>query len=380
MNAKGSIYSLLLIAALLTSCTNYEEASKSPAYTRPDQPKKDMLDIHFHAACISEKFGCYISKASRGKYFGIKFKAYLNAFGVTEEIVSKQNDAKIFKKAHLLVKDSRYISAAVVLAMDGVYDHRGELDTERTQVYFPNEYVARQVNLYENLLFGASINPDRKNAVKDLFDAKKWGAVLLKWLPCTMLFDPADQKYTEFYRTLVQLKLPLLTHVGTESSIDNSAHELCDPLRLELPLKLGVTVIAAHMGSRGDYQGQPAYQRLQSLLKKYPNLYVDNSAILHRNRPADFLTKVNFGERVLYGSDYPVLNVTVFGYELQMLSRFDQYLSENWKIFIHGELTNILDKDVAVKKAMGVPESNFYLYKKLFEIPENKAKSSVVAN
>ena len=198
MNAKGSIYSLLLIAALLTNCTNYEEASKSPAYTRPDQPKKDMLDIHFHAACISEKFGCYISKASRGKYFGIKFKAYLNAFGVTEEIVSKQNDAEIFKKAHLLVKDSRYISAAVVLAMDGVYDHRGELDTERTQVYFPNEYVARQVNLYENLLFGASINPDRKNAVKDLFDAKKWGAVFLNGYPALCYLIPQTRNILNF--------------------------------------------------------------------------------------------------------------------------------------------------------------------------------------
>ena len=193
---------------------------------------------------------------------------------------------------------------------------------------------------------------------------------MIKWLPCTMWFNPADKKYTAFYQTLVQLKLPLLTHVGTETSIDNSRHELCDPLKLELALKLGVTVIAAHMGSRGEYQGQTAYKRLESLLQKYPDLYADNSATLHRNRPADFLKRVKFGERVLYGSDYPVLNIKLFGYELQKLSRYDQYLSQNWKIFIHDELTNILDKDVALKKAMGVPESSFYLYQKLFQLSD----------
>ncbi len=197
------------------------------------------------------------------------------------------------------------------------------------------------------------------------------GAVLVKWLPCTMLFDPADEKYIEFYRTLVRLNLPLLTHVGTETSIDNSMPELCDPLRLELPLKLGVTVIAAHMGSLGEYQGQPAYARLESLLGKYSNLYADNSAILLRNRPADFLKRVNFSERVLYGSDYPVLNIKFFGYEMQKISRFDRYFDKNWKIFIHSELSNILDRDVAVKKAMGVPESSFYRYKKLFQLADN---------
>ena len=377
MNPKGSKYTLLLIAALLAACTNFIEASKSSTYVRPDQPKKDILDVHFHGACISEKYGCFISEDTKRKYFGIKFSAYLNSFGASKEDIKNRNDAAIFSKAHMLVKDSRYISRAIVLAMDGIYDSQGELDKARTQVYFPNEYIAQQVKQYENLLFGASINPNRKNAIKDLFEVKKMGALLVKWLPCTMLIDPADEKYTEFYKTLVQLKLPLLTHVGEERSIDNSMDELCDPLRLELPLKLGVTVIAAHMGSKGEYQGQAAYARLESLLRKYPNLYSDDSATLTRNRSSDFLKKVSFGARVLYGSDFPVLNVNFFGYQLQKLSRFDPYMNENWKIFIHGELTNILDKDVAVKKAMGMPESNFHLYKELFEFPDNKPESMV---
>ena len=363
-------YLFLFIAVLLAACTNYLDASKSSAYTRPDQPKKDIVDVHFHAACISEKFGCFISESARKKYFGLKFSAYLNSFGVTEDAVEDQNDAKIFRQAHLLVKDSRYVAKAIVLAMDGIYDDQGQLDKEHTQVYFPNEYVAQQVDLYDNLLFGASINPERKDAIKDLYQVKKMGAKLVKWLPCTMWFDPADKKYTEFYKTLVKLNLPLLSHVGEEKSIDNSRHELCDPLKLELPLKLGVTVIAGHMGSKGEYQGQIAYERLAPLLEKYPNLYADDSATLTRNRPTDFLKRVNFGDRVLYGSDFPVLNVNILGYELQKYSRFDQYLSEDWKIYIHGELSNILDRDVAMKKALGVPESRFYLYKELFDISE----------
>ena len=363
-----ALVSIIIGIALLTYPLFSEHETALP-YQAPDLPRKDMVDIHFHGACASAVFDCFISEQTREKFFGLKFSAYLKSFGIDQADIDAQNDAEIFRQAHLLVKDSRYLSHAVVLAMDGVYDSTGKLDRQRSAVYFPNEYVGEQVGKYDNLLFGASINPERHQAIEDLTRAKQMGAVLIKWLPCTMLFDPADPKHGDFYRKLVDLNLPLLSHVGNESTIDNSQDELCDPMRLEPALKLGVTVIAAHMASLGEYQGQPAYLRLLQLIQKYPNLYVDNSATLMRNRPVDFLRSIDVSGRVFYGSDYPVLNVDILGFRLQPMDRFDDLLDHNWRSYIHEDLSNPLDKDVALKKAMGLQDREFYLFQKVIGLP-----------
>ena len=89
---------------------------------------------------------------------------------------------------------SRHVGKAIVLALDGVVDARGELDRANTQVYVPNEFVARETAKTRNLLFGASINPLRKDALARLDWAVANGAKLVKWIPSIMRFDPADPR------------------------------------------------------------------------------------------------------------------------------------------------------------------------------------------
>ena len=55
---------------------------------------------------------------------------------------------------------------------------------------------------------------------------------------------------------MIELDLPLLSHAGDERSFTQAADELADPMRLRLPLELGVRVIAAHIGSTGKNQGR----------------------------------------------------------------------------------------------------------------------------
>ena len=76
--------------------------------------------------------------------------------------------------------------------------------------------------------------------------AKEHGAVLVKWIPSVMNIDPADPALEGFYRKLIEYRLPPLVHTGAERTFMSSHDELSDPVRLEYPLKLGVTVIAAH--------------------------------------------------------------------------------------------------------------------------------------
>jgi len=67
---------------------------------------------------------------------------------------------------------SEHVGRAVVLALDGAVDGQGNLDPARTEVYVPNEFVAAAAARHTNLLFGASINPYRPDALARL----EWAA------------------------------------------------------------------------------------------------------------------------------------------------------------------------------------------------------------
>jgi hypothetical protein len=87
---------------------------------------------------------------------------------------------------------SETVDKAVILAMDGYVTEEGILDKELTQIYVPNDYVARETARFDNLIYGASINPHRKDTIERLRAARRDGAVLVKWIPSTMNIDPAD--------------------------------------------------------------------------------------------------------------------------------------------------------------------------------------------
>ena len=128
-----------------------------------DESTGSYLDMHVHVGCIGiEDSGCYLSPALRESY---KYPFYLCAFDTSAEELDEKGDPIVVKKLSEKIAASRSVSKAVVLAMDGVIGADGELDYQRTQVYVPNKYVARETARYDNLLFGASVNPNRPDAL-----------------------------------------------------------------------------------------------------------------------------------------------------------------------------------------------------------------------
>jgi hypothetical protein len=195
-----------------------------------------------------------------------RFSIYLRSFGVTQAEVLKEGDGLIGDRISQSLAQSRFVSRAVLLALDGVVDKDGNLDTNRTEVYVPNEFVAEMAARHTNLLFGASVNPYRRDALERLEWAKAHGAVLVKWIPPIMGIDPADPRLVAFYKKMVELKLPLLSHTGAEMSFTRATEELGDPEKLRLPLSLGVTVVAAHIASAEKYHGERGPDRLARLM------------------------------------------------------------------------------------------------------------------
>lgn len=320
---------------------------------RPVQPlpSAKLTDFHCHTAGIGAGgSGCFVSEAMKRS---VRFDAFLRGFGVTRAELEAQGDSVVIDLIAAGIAASDKVGRAVILALDGAVDERGELDRARTEMYVPNEFVAAQVAKHPELLFGASVNPYRPDALARLEWAKAHGAVLVKWLPSIQHIDPADPRLVPFYRKLVELKLPLLTHTGTEHSFTQSDDRLCDPERLRLALDQGVTVIAAHAATKGRYQGKPAIERLAALMKQYPNLYADTSSLTQINKHSDLLKvlrRPEFRGRLVYGTDYPLTAMPVMVSPWYYLFR----LSWHQKRAISAT-GNLWDRDVALKQALGMP-------------------------
>ena len=317
-------------------------------------PPPAIIDIHCHTAGIGAgASGCFVSNAMRRN---VRFNFFLKTFGVSEPELQRYGDGLVLERLSQRLGESRLVSAAVVLAMDGVVASQGKLDEATTEIYIPNEFLGRECRNYPNLLFGASINPRRPDALDRLDRVAGEGAVLLKWLPSVQGIDPADARLKPFYRRLRELKLPLLTHTGSEKSFTRVDNSLADPLRLRTALDEGVVVIAAHCAGTGRNCGQASLERLLPLFEEYPNLYADFSSLTQVNRLGQLVRVLRHAEihdRLLYGSDMPIINSFITS---PWWHAYRIPLPTVWRI---AAISNPWDRDVELKRAMGVTEEIF---------------------
>jgi len=320
----------------------------------PVEPIPDgIVDMHCHIAGIGAGgSGCWVTPRLLNNW---RFKIYLHSFGVSKKELTENGDGLVGDRISASLAQSKYVRKAVLLALDGVVDAAGNLDANRTEVYVPNEFVAAVCAKHTNLLFGASVNPYRPDALARLEWAKAHGAVLIKWIPNIMAIHPDDPRLIPFYKKMVELHLPLLSHTGDEDSFSRADNTLGDPAMLRLPLSLGVTVVAAHIASSGKYRGERGPDRLARLMGGYPNLYTDISALTDANKPGalkEALTKPAFRGRLVYGTDYPLINTTL----VSPWYSFHLTLREKWQIW---RTKNPWDRDVLTKHYLGVPAETF---------------------
>ncbi len=326
-----------------------------------DSPNEGIVDMHCHVAGIGAGgSGCFISYEFRENW---RYKFFLKGFGVTEDELWEKGDDLVVDRLSKLLSESKFVKKAVVLAMDGVVTE-GVLNTALTQVYVPNDFVADVVAKHNNLLFGASINPYRRDALERLVRAHGRGAVLVKWIPSIMNINPSDPKIRPFYEKMKELNLPLLTHTGYDKSFPHANHDLADPELLDLPLSMGVTVIAAHIASMGTYDGEESKVRLHWMMTKYNNLYVDISALTQLDRPGamrEALTWKEFLNRSYYGSDFPLINGILVSPWYQIHRLLPRKIREI------SSLSNPWDRDVKIKHLLGTPKNVFTRSQDLLE-------------
>ena len=277
---------------------------------------KSLIDCHVHLAALPDgDNGCFISpKMLKSPLFRFLFWKHGLSVDRPREANQKYLDDLLIE-----LRASRHVQKAVLLGMDGVYDHNGLLSREHTDFLISNDYVLKTAQAHPHeLLAGVSINPQRRDAIDEVHRCADAGAVLVKVLPNAKQFDPANPKDKPFYRALAERNLPFLSHVGYEFSLIGKDQSVGDPERLRVPLDEGATVIAAHACSYGLILYEKFLPTLRDLVQRYPNFYSDISALTLPNRFRMLLHLRKYPEvheRLLFGTDYPlsVFHVAAWG-------------------------------------------------------------------
>ena len=350
---KRRLVARLLAGAALAGAAAWAAfALVPPAELKPADA--GWLDMHVHTAGIGAGgSGAFVNELMGDSW---RFPFYLRAFGVSRAELQAHGDALVVQRISEQIAASRRVARAVVLALDGVVDAAGRLDRQATQVYVPNAFVAAEAARHDNLCFGASVNPYRHDALARLRQAAADGALLVKWIPNIMRIDPADETIRPFYRELMALRLPLLSHAGQERSFAHAEDRYGDPRRLALPLAMGVTVIAAHIATTGENEGEDNFERILPMFARHPNLYTDISSLTAINKLGYLkraLEMPDLEPRLLYGTDWPL--------------QFFPLVSSYYHVDHIGvgaakavaAVDNPWDRDVALKRALGVPRTVF---------------------
>jgi len=301
-------------------------------------PENSLIDCHVHLAALPEgNNGCLIS-SSMLKSPLFRFLLWKHQLSPADPVAANRKYIQdLLGELHA----SRYVQQAVLLGMDGVYTNDGRINLQGTEFLISNDYVLQQAKDHpQEFLAGVSINPQRIDAIEELYRCAEAGAVLVKILPNSQQFDPGHSRYQRFYREMAKLGLPLLSHVGYEFSLMGKDQSVGDPNRLRTALEEGTTVIAAHACSYGLMMYEKFYPTLLEFVNHYPNFYADISALTLPNRLGMLLKLRHHPEifdRLIFGTDYPLsvfhlpmwglTSLTAIRQMMRTTNRFDrQYL------------------------------------------------------
>jgi predicted TIM-barrel fold metal-dependent hydrolase len=274
-----------------------------------------IIDIHFHMGGVEDDEDLFLSREMRSTLpYRIMKTLLLLKKGKADNQTAREYLLEGIEKAALVDK-------AVLLAFDWAYDGSGNSAPSRSHYYVSNDVVARWVKRRpRRLLFGASVNPGRKDAEAELERVKEMGAVLNKLIPSAQGVDLALQRHRPFFRKMADLQLPLLCHCGVEHAIpccDNRTGNqvLNSTSKIQLALECGVTVIVAHCALPVHPEdGLRNYRVLKQLMKRPEyegRLFADLAGFflpltLYRRKAVDRARKELDHARLLLGSDYPV--------------------------------------------------------------------------
>ena len=295
------------------------------------------IDIHTHLLSSEVKFDRFYDKLA------IRF--FAKKFGMDpKSLMENPYDAYVEGLTHN-ARTSKYVKKMVLFGVDERVDDAGCCVHKDITVCASNDDLLAVYEKHPDVVIPFfSINPKRPDALELIDKYVALGFKGAKFLQNYWNVDTREERYQPYFEKLAALNLPLIVHVGNESSIHS--YKACEAIEmLDAPLKVGVTVIAAHMalsyesfGFRKMFSRNPKYYneeyfKLLEMLKQHANLYADISALLTpiRAKALKHLSQQKeVHEKLLFGTDFPVPFLTlVNSYDLSYKKRFELAKEKN---------------------------------------------------
>ena len=265
-----------------------------------------------------------------------------------------EGDLESIYAGHLLelVRKSS-LDVVVLLAHERVYASDGTVREDLGSMYMPNDVVLDLARQHPEFLAGVSIHPARHDALDELERCIAAGAVLMKCLPNCQNIDVSDRRYIPFWRKMAESRLPLLAHTGGEHTVPVINKKFADPRLLRTPLECGVTVIAAHCGTSSGAFDRDYFDDWVAMLREFPNLYGDISAMVSLNRCAHLgdCRQREVESRILHGSDFPV---PALGHRLRWNRSVDHETFRRIQ-----KIENPIERDFRFKESLGFSDDVF---------------------
>lgn len=309
--------------------------------------ERPIVDMHVHLFGVLAKNGCWISPAQRA-HWTYPYLLWLLKLKDPEHF----DDAYVKRLASMVKASS--LRKVVLQAWDGRVDGQGRIDRNRTtSLLVPNDYLFKIVRQYPDIFIPCvSINPYRSDARDEIARTADLGARMVKIHPPTMDADPNKLPLKDFYRDCQTRRLIVMMHTGVEHAADVVGLHNCDPLKLELALEEGCTVIAAHAGTGQFHDPDRFFRHLLEVIERHSNLYCDNSVMgsmmRWRNLPR-MLEHAGVMDRMVHGSDFPFPSNALVHWNRLSPAMTARLLQER----------NLLERDVQLKRALGIPTSVF---------------------
>lgn len=328
-----------------------------------------IVDMHVHVAdleALGNKKDVKFFSRNTGLFNRIFYRAIAAlSFGYNPDLT---NDSML-SLLEQWVRDSQ-LDKVVLLALDGTYDQSGSFCPEKTAIYVANSFVLAASKASPVFMFGASIHPYRKDSVSALEDVIKQGACLVKWIPSGQYIQPDAPQCFPFYEALAHYKIPLLTHTGVEHTLGLKRADYNNPDRLVPALEMGVSVIAAHCGTRLFLHEKSFFDNWCTLAMRYENFFGDLGAFTLMTR-IPYLKKIlasnDLRRKVLYGSDFPSAPLPKWCWQLGLK-----------KMSALGKIDNPLERNIRVMQSLKVPTEVFERAASVLPSPEEKGSNNAL--
>ena len=287
------------------------------------------IDTHVHLLSSEVSFNRMYDK--------VALRFFAKRFGIDAKALSKEPYKAYTDALMHSVQTSAHIEKIVLFGVDAKVDDEGNIVHKDKTVCASNEDVAALYAQFPELIIPFfSINPKRPDALDLIEKYHALGFKGAKFLQNYWGVDTREARYRPYFEKLAALELPLIVHVGSESSVHSD--KVCEGIEmLHQPLEIGVKVICAHMAlsyeprhifralSSNPKRFNDDYFTLLEMLKTHDNLYADVSALLTPVRAKvlrHLSTQSDIHPKLLFGSDYPVPFTTVWNsYDITLLKR-----------------------------------------------------------